>query len=1386
MSGTSEPPTLTAFTSGDLVISISGDGDGSGTYALDQASPIVLQEITTSGSVVGQMVLPETTTVTSGVTEYGISGEYGSASEGTLTLSADGQSLVIMGYGVNPAAFNTGGMTVYGTTALGQTSSVPGGKYTVVPRVVADIKYNTTVDTSTALYNVFNTNNPRSVATVNGSVFYISGQGVKGDTTQGVFVAHDGASNATAIDTSTDTRAVAIANGQLFVSRDSTQGIGGEISSYGTTLPTTKTTGIALPGIAGSIVLAAAQANSVNASAVGTAVNLSPENFFFANPTTLYVADGGLPKEGGIGDGGLQKWVYNGTTWTLEYTLSTGLNQVANTAASGTTGLIGLTGTVVGGVVQLYATTETVGETDPSYLYGITDTLSSTTGAGENFTLLDTAAPDTIIRGIAFAPTQAATTPTVTSVTSNTTSTGIVVSSGSALDVLSGGTSVAATILSGGSATISGGGTDSGSTIAQGGNETVLGSATGDYVGGIQLVSAATAVVTNDMVLNGGSVELFLKGVIANNPTVEAGGSILINGNATINNAVVSGGLIELESAKSVLSNSLTFAGAGTIEAAANLSAGFGGLAVISGFGSGDVIDFTAATSVGAAGSAAILTTATSGGNTVATVSGGGFSQAFTLAGTTIGTFLSLTSDGNGGEEITYSAPPPTTNTITSGSTQSNLAVTSGSFLDILSGGTAVSAMILSGGSATVELGATDSASTISAGGFETMSGSATLDQVSGTQLVSAATAVVSNETVFNGGSVDLFLKGAIANATTVDSGGSLNISGNATANNTVVSGGEVELQSPKATLAGSLTFVSAGTLAVTSNTSAGFGDLAVISGFGSGVVVDMTSGTSVGAAGSAATLSTVTSGGNTVATVSGGGFEETFIFAGSVTSNLQLMSDGNGGEEIVYTSSASTSSSSATSVTSGTTQSNLVVSGGTTLDVLSGGTIVSATILAGGSVTVQSGGVDSASNVSSGGNETMLGSASLDQVRGSQSVGGAIVSETILSGGSATVQVGATDSGSTISAGGNETILGTANLDNVYGTQLVSAATAVVSNETVFNGGNVDLFLKGAVANSLTVSSGGSLNISGNATANNTVINGGTINLQSPKAVLSGALTFSGPGTLDVAAVISAGFGDLAVISGFTSGDVIEFTSIGAGATLSTTVSSGNTVATISSGSVSQSLIFAGTTPDFTLVTSGGVTELVPCFATGTRIATLRGEVAVEDLVVGDLVPTVLWQRAEPIIWIGQREVNCARHPQPQKVHPVRIAAGAFGPGQPHSDLFLSPDHAVYVGEVLIPAKCLINGSTIVQVPMDHITYYHIELPQHDVVLAQGLPAESYLDMKDRSNYANAPGPVSLYPDFATRMWEAFGCAPLIVTGPELEAARALVGCSARLQSAA
>jgi len=190
---------------------------------------------------------------------------------------------------------------------------------------------------------------------------------------------------------------------------------------------------------------------------------------------------------------------------------------------------------------------------------------------------------------------------------------------------------------------------------------------------------------------------------------------------------------------------------------------------------------------------------------------------------------------------------------------------------------------------------------------------------------------------------------------------------------------------------------------------------------------------------------------------------------------------------------------------------------------------------------------------------------------------------------------------------------------------------------------------------------------------------------------------------------------------------------------------------------------------------------DTVICFAEGTRIATPSGPVAVEDLREGDEVEVLLGEGTRPIIWIGHRQVDCRRHPEPAKVWPVRVKAGAFGPGMPVRDLYLSPDHAVYVERVLIPIKHLINGGSVAQVETDTVTYYHVELASHDVVLAEGLAAESYLDAGDRANFSNAEGVVRLFPDFSgthasPMFWEAFGCAPLRIVGPEVDAVRALL----------
>ena len=191
-----------------------------------------------------------------------------------------------------------------------------------------------------------------------------------------------------------------------------------------------------------------------------------------------------------------------------------------------------------------------------------------------------------------------------------------------------------------------------------------------------------------------------------------------------------------------------------------------------------------------------------------------------------------------------------------------------------------------------------------------------------------------------------------------------------------------------------------------------------------------------------------------------------------------------------------------------------------------------------------------------------------------------------------------------------------------------------------------------------------------------------------------------------------------------------------------------------------------------------GAEINFVTCFATGTRIATPGGERPVEALQVGDMV-CLADGRTQPISWIGRRAIDIARHRQPDRVLPVRIAAGAFGAGMPHRDLWLSPDHAVFMAGVLIPVKYLINGQSIRQLTCSEIAqvlYWHIELPHHDVLLAENLPVESYLDTGNRNSFSNSDQSIALFPDFSPLIWDARGCAPLCVTGPEVDNVRALL----------
>jgi hypothetical protein len=248
--------------------------------------------------------------------------------------------------------------------------------------------------------------------------------------------------------------------------------------------------------------------------------------------------------------------------------------------------------------------------------------------------------------------------------------------------------------------------------------------------------------------------------------------------------------------------------------------------------------------------------------------------------------------------------------------------------------------------------------------------------------------------------------------------------------------------------------------------------------------------------------------------------------------------------------------------------------------------------------------------------------------------------------------------------------------------------------------------------------------------------------------------------------------------ITGFTAGDTIDLPNIAPGIVNSISYNATTHILDINVGDPTDILLhvtgpgLGGTSFTAGTDTNGGL-DLVTCYATGTRIATPDGDRQIEALAVGDLVQTVL-SGPRPITWIGRRHIALARHPAPDRVRPIRIAAGAFGAGLPRRDLLLSPDHAVYVDGALIPIRTLVNGTSIAPAAGGTVTYYHVELAQHDVLLAEGLPAESYLDTQTRDSFDNGGRVMRAHADFASRVWEAAGCAPLLVCGPALDAVRA------------
>ncbi len=163
------------------------------------------------------------------------------------------------------------------------------------------------------------------------------------------------------------------------------------------------------------------------------------------------------------------------------------------------------------------------------------------------------------------------------------------------------------------------------------------------------------------------------------------------------------------------------------------------------------------------------------------------------------------------------------------------------------------------------------------------------------------------------------------------------------------------------------------------------------------------------------------------------------------------------------------------------------------------------------------------------------------------------------------------------------------------------------------------------------------------------------------------------------------------------------------------------------------------------------------------------------DELKIGDLVTILVkqWYVLKPVTWVGRRHAVAAADDE-DDAYPVRIRTGAFGESKPQRDLLVTGEHSLLVDGRLIPARILVNGGSLIfDRSIQAYTYYHIELEHHGILLAENLPAESYLDTGNRGNFANADLP-ALRPDLAVNPahgnWAVDAAAPLAVDRAAVE----------------
>ncbi|AFK64262.1 hypothetical protein TKWG_23325 [Advenella kashmirensis WT001] len=313
-------------------------------------------------------------------------------------------------------------------------------------------------------------------------------------------------------------------------------------------------------------------------------------------------------------------------------------------------------------------------------------------------------------------------------------------------------------------------------------------------------------------------------------------------------------------------------------------------------------------------------------------------------------------------------------------------------------------------------------------------------------------------------------------------------------------------------------------------------------------------------------------------------------------------------------------------------------------------------------------------------------------------------------------------------------------NVDDLPGALTLNQTVALglVTTQNVNIGENVDVVMGGLAG--VNIGNTFNYNLSDNSsfTMSPAAINLGALNTVNIDMGDTGTSTFtfdSGGLTLDL-----SGFPNLTNIS---AGDQINVV----GATSGEYVN-GDLIFRDANGLTVGRFNADGLDPTQVVFNGGSMTYA--CFLKGTHIATPEGEKTVESLVAGDKVITASGGVAT-VKWLGHRTLYKNRIPAKDAVRafPILIKKDAIADNVPHADLVVSPGHHLEFNGALVPAMMLVNGQTIVQqFDRRSFEYFHVELEQFDIILAEGVPAESYVDMGNRSMFQNADE-VAMNPDF-------------------------------------